>query len=254
MRETTPNNILLTGASSGIGEGLARALTGRGDRVGLFARRADRLERLARELEEAGGIALALPGDVREPRTISGAVERITATWGRLDMVIVNAGSILRKPIHQQTGEEIRDTLEINLLGAVTTIHACLPTLLEQGSGQVVGITSLAGIRGLPWAGSYSASKAGLSNYLEALRIDLAPRGIAVTDIRPGFVETAMTEESPIPTPQILSLDRAVGHILRAIDRRRSSVSFPFPLSWVVRAGRLLPDWLYDRAVRRSMR
>ena len=254
MRKTTPKNILLTGASSGIGEGVARALAARGDRVGLFARRADRLEQLAREIEEAGGLALALPGDVREEATIQEALQEMLATWGRLDTLIANAGVILHRPIHQQTVEEARRTLEINLLGAVTTIQTALPTLLEQGSGHVVGITSLAGIRGLPWAGSYSASKAGLSNYLEALRIDLEPRGIAVTDIRPGFIETAMTEVSTIPMPQIISLDRAVRHILRAIDRRRSSVAFPFPLAWVVRAGRLLPDWLYDRAVRRSMR
>ncbi|MDP7035176.1 MAG: SDR family NAD(P)-dependent oxidoreductase [Planctomycetota bacterium] len=245
--------VLITGASSGIGEELSRRLASRGDQIGLLARRSEQLESIASSIRDQGGNALALPADVREKDSICQALSRLLDQWGRLDTLIVGAGVIHRKPIQKQTTEELLQTVEINLLGAIATIHATLPTFLQQQEGHIVGITSLAGYRGLSWAGSYSASKAGLSNYLEALRVELQPMGISVTDLRPGFISTAMTDDSPIWTPQIMPVERAVDRMIRAIDRRPSVYSFPPPFSWFIRLSRMLPNRLYDLFARQFL-
>ena len=246
--------ILITGASSGIGEGLARALAARGDRLGLVARRAEDLERLAGEIAQTGGSAIALPGDVRNADSIRQAVAQIQEAYGGLHVLVANAGILVRKPIAEQTLEELQRVIEINLLGAITTIHVALESFLAQGSGHVVGITSLAGYAGLPNNGTYSASKAGLSTFLESLRVEIGGRGIHVTDVRPGYIATDMTSDNPGRMPQLLTIENAVRRIVRAIDRPRPYVHFPAPTSWTARASRLLPRWIYDRAVRRTLR
>ncbi len=121
--------------------------------------------------------------------------------------------------------------------------------MIERGAGQVVGIGSLAGYRGLPGSGAYCASKAGLAALFESLRLELRHVGVAVTLICPGFIRTPLTDRNRFPMPFLMELDVAANRIVKAIMRRDSEYSFPWQLAWIVRLARYLPNWLYDRVV-----
>jgi short-subunit dehydrogenase len=134
----------------------------------------------------------------------------------------------------------------------MATIVAAIPIFLAQQGGHLVGISSLAGTRGLPRSAAYSASKAALSTFLESLRIDLGPAGIRVSDVRPGFVRTSMNENATFPTPFRWPVDKAARHIARRLERAPPIIAFPWQLALATSLARLLPAWFYDRAIRTS--
>ena len=143
----------------------------------------------------------------------------------------------------------MRASFDLNLFGVVNFVEAALPALLKQGNGQIVAIGSIAGFRGLPHAASYGAAKAALMNYIESLRIDLAPRGIAVTLAAPGFVVTKDTKKQRAK-PMSMQVEPAADLLAKAILARRPYISFPWTLAWIARLTRLLPPPLYDRLIR----
>jgi len=240
---------LITGASSGIGAALAQRLARRGDHVILVARRLRLLQEVAAEIAKAGGSSETAVCDVTIGEAARACVDQALRRHGRIDRLILNAGGGSRTPPEQLTTADMRASFDLNLFGVVNFIEAALPALLQQGGGQIVAIGSIAGFRGLPHAASYGAAKAALMNYIESLRIDLAPKGIAVTLAAPGFVVTRDTRKQRAK-PMSMSVDAAADLLAAAILARKPYVSFPWTLAWVARFMRLLPAALYDRLIR----
>lgn len=243
---------MITGASSGIGRGLAKELAERGASVGLVARRADTLRELQTEIETAGGRALAVAGDVRYASSIKSATDTIASELGPIDVLIANAGIGTSTDGALVSGEEVAKVIGVNVIGAANSVSAVLPQMVERGKGQLVVISSLAAYRGLPKSAAYCASKAAVSALFESLRLDLAPKGIDVTIIHPGFIKTPLTAGRDAQMPFLMELDDAVKKIAHAIERRKKSYAFPWQLATIVRAGMIMPIWMYDRISRRN--
>ncbi len=163
-----------------------------------------------------------------------------------LDLVIANAGLGGSTPARHFEWEHAKAILQLNVLGAVATLSAALPGMLDRKRGHLVGVASLAGYRGMPKSAAYSASKAALITFLESLRIDLRSSGIDVTTIAPGYVKTEMTAHHSGRLPFLLDLDDAVAIMMRAIERRAPLCSFPRPTAAAARSASLLPRPLYE--------
>ena len=240
--------VFLTGASSGIGEALARHYASRGATLGLFARRAD----LLRNLKDSLGVpAETYEGDVRDIASLKRAAADFISKHGAPDLVIGNAGiSHGTLTEHEEDAAVFRDVLDVNVVGLVNTFHPFIEPMRARGQGTLAGIASVAGIRGLPGASAYSASKAAAISYLEALRLEMRRSGVKVAAILPGFIATPMTASNPYPMPFIISADDAARRIARAIDAGKSYAIIPWQMAIVGRVLRVLPNALYDRAMR----
>jgi short-subunit dehydrogenase len=250
MNYWTNKVVMITGASSGIGRGLAVEIAGRGANVGLIARRAEVIDEVVREIEATDGKAVALPADVQSEDSMRAAAEKLRASLGPVDLLIANAGIGPTRDAADFSAEEVSDVINVNVIGASNSVAAVIPEMVARGSGQLVAISSLAAYRGLPRSAAYCASKAAVSAFFESLRLDLEPRGIDVTIIHPGFIKTPLTAGRESQMPFLMELDDAVGKMVRAIEKRRKSYSFPWQLATIVRAGMLMPIWMYDQISR----
>jgi short-subunit dehydrogenase len=243
---------MITGASSGIGKGLALEIAARGARLGLLARREDVLNELVAEIKKQNGTAMAAAADVRDPNAVRAAAERFRAELGPIDLMIANAGVGTSKDSVELDPVEVAEVININVLGAVNSVAAVLPEMVERKSGQLVAISSLAGYRGLAKSAAYCASKAALSSYFESLRIDLRHTGVSVTIIHPGFIKTPLTAGREAKMPYLLELHDAVKKIVTAIEKGKKSYAFPWQLATVVRAGMIMPTAMYDWIAERN--
>ena len=221
--------------------------------VGLFARRREQLDALVAELP--ADRAIAFEGDVRDAELLARAAAAFTARFGTPDVVIANAG-ISRGTLTEQTLDAavFREILDINVTGMVHTFAPFIAPMRAARRGTLVGIASVAGLRGLPGAGAYSASKSAAITYLESLRVELAGTGVAVVTICPGYVKTPMTAGNPYRMPFIVSADRAARSIARAIAHRRRFCIVPWPMAIVGCVMRALPRPLYDAIFRHAPR
>jgi len=248
-----PAVVFLTGASSGIGEALARHYGGAGATLGLFARRADALEALARSLGPA--IVNVYAGDVRDAPALQAAAADFMGRHGTPDVVIANAG--VSRGTLTELAEDLpafRAVMDTNVLGIVHTFQPFVEPMRKRGGGTLCGIASVAGFRGIPGSGAYSASKAAAIAYLESLRVELASSGIAVVTVCPGYVATSMTARNPYRMPFLMRPDAAARRIAGAIASRRRFYVLPWPMAWVGRALRIMPRALFDRAFARAPR
>jgi short-subunit dehydrogenase len=246
--------VLITGASSGIGRGLAFELARRGARVGLLARRRELLEEIAGEITEAGGRAVALSADVTQPDEVRAAAAELRRLFGPINLLIANAGISINTFVPNLCEKQIAELMNVNVIGVVNSVSAVLGEMVEQGSGHLVVNSSLAAYRGLPKSAAYCASKAAISSFFEALRIDLKGTGVDVTIIHPGFVKTNMIR-TIARTPYLMEVDHAVRKIVRAIEKRKKGYAFPWQLAALARACKLLPIPMYDWfAARNSFR
>jgi short-subunit dehydrogenase len=243
----------ITGASGGIGRALALHLGRAGLEVALAARRAEALEDLAREIRTDGGSARVYPLDVTNTADTVATVRRADDEMGGLDLVVANAGlGTQRWSGKLEYAEHVAPLVAVNVAGATATVVAVLPRMIERNRGHLVGISSLAQYRGLPKSAVYAGTKAYLSTFLEGVRVDVRAHGVAVTDVRPGFVRTEMTSKNEFPMPFILDADEAARVIWRGIQKRDAVVAFPWPLATVARSATMLPAAIYDRAVARA--
>jgi short-subunit dehydrogenase len=220
-------------------------LARRGASVGLLARRGEVLEDIVDGIAKAGGRGLALPADVTDPRAVRGAVSEIRRTFGPIDIMVANAGINVNTFVPDLDETKIADLMNVNVLGVVNSVSAVLPEMVQRGSGHLVANSSLAAYRGLPKSAAYCASKAAVSSFFEAIRIDLRGSGVDVTTIYPGFVKTPLIA-SIRRTPYVMELDYAVSKIVRAIEKRKIGYSFPWQLATMARACKLLPTPMYD--------
>jgi short-subunit dehydrogenase len=255
VRDTAPNNplrVYITGASSGMGAALAHHYSIRGAVLGLIARRADSLQQLAAKIPTK---TFTYAADVRDAAKMAQAARMFIADAGCPDIVIANAGvSVGTLTEHAEDAEVFRAMVETNLLGVLHTFQPFVPAMKAARYGTLAGIASIAGYRGLPGAGAYCASKAGLIAYLESLRVELRPEGVKVITICPGYVETPMTENNPYVMPFMMRADEAAQKIARIIALEKTYAVIPWQMAIVARVMRTLPDWLYDRLVQNQQR
>jgi NAD(P)-dependent dehydrogenase (short-subunit alcohol dehydrogenase family) len=238
----------LIGASTGIGAATAALLLARGAKVAVSARSREALDRLVAGRPDA----LALPADVTRPESLASARAAIEAAWGGIDLVVLLAGSYAAVRAWELTVAKARDHVEVNLMGVYNARAAVLPGFLARGGGAVAIVSSVAGYRGLPKALVYGPTKAALINLAETLYLDLAPRGIAVYVINPGFVATPMTAQNDFTMPALLTADAAASAIVRGLERGRFEIHFPQRFTLWLKLLRVLPYRWYFAAVRRS--
>jgi len=247
--------VVLTGASSGIGAALAVELArSRGARIALLARREEMLESVAREVTAAGGEAIVCPCDVVDSEAVEAIVARVSEQLGPIDIAIANAGVGSAMGVRDLSFEAMRHVMDVNYLGTATVLAAVVPRMVERGSGQIAVVSSIAGYRGLRRSGPYCASKAAVSTLLESLRLELAPLGIGVTAIHPGFIKTPMTDKNKFPMPFMVPVERAARIIARGLLAGRREINFPWQMVLLVKLLRLLPGWLFDAAMSRKPR
>jgi short-subunit dehydrogenase len=246
MSKMREKRVFITGASSGIGAALAQELHRRGAFVGLIARRADRLQELAKVLEPEGGGRVAWEAvDVTDGPALRESLERLEEALGGVDVVIANAGYGRPEPPHRFRPGNSLQMYDTNLFGMLRLIDWVLPRFLERRGGHVVGVASVASYMGLTNSASYCGSKAAMRVHLQALRLSLRRYGIAVTTLCPGFVESELTAKARYRMPFLWDTPRAARRIVGAIERRRSEVIFPWQMKLLV--------WFITRAVPRSM-
>lgn len=231
-------HIWIIGASSGIGEALARELSSQGANLILSARRKDKLDALNKEL---GGEHQVLPADAGDAAGLLKAAKKIK----KLDSVIFMAAIYTPHTKTPKDLEFVHNALTVNLGGAFNTVHAALPFFEKQGSGQIVLCGSVAGYRGLPYGQPYCATKAAIINYAESLKIELEDKNIDVKIISPGFVRTPLTDKNDFEMPMIIEPDEAAKALSKGLLARGFEIHFPKKFTYIMKVIDILPRWLY---------
>ncbi len=237
---SAPRTVFITGASSGLGAALARHYGASGASLGLAGRRLDALQATA-----AGLDAKLYSADVRDAAAMQAAAAGFLAAVGPPDLVIAAAGiSVGTLTEHAADAAVFRAVMDANVLGLVHTFQPFIPVLARDSV--LCGISSVAGVRGLPGGGAYSASKAAATVYLEALRLEMRARSVAVVTVAPGYIDTPMTRVNPYPMPFRLAAADAAARVAHCIARRRSYAVIPWQMAWVARAMKWLPNPVFD--------
>jgi NAD(P)-dependent dehydrogenase (short-subunit alcohol dehydrogenase family) len=245
--------VFITGASSGIGAALARRYAALGADCHLVARRIATLEMVRVSLAQADR-QRSYVVDVTDANALAEVARRVIAESGVPDVVIANAGisggTDTGDPRDLPSFRRIFDT---NVIATVATFMPFIAAMKAAppiaGGRRLVVISSVAGVRGLPGSGAYSASKAAVTAYAESLRIELRDSGIQVVTIAPGFIDTPMTVGNPYPMPFLMHVDAFAVHAVRAIASGRSFTVIPWQMGWVARLLRVLPDAIFDAAL-----
>ena len=248
IRSWDGQRVWIVGASSGIGAALARALASRGAWVALSARRPEALAEVA---ASCGGEALVEPMDVTRPEDFERVRDRLLAAWGRLDLVVFNAGTY--RPLHADeiTPQAIRETVHTTLIGVMDGVAAVVPLLTRQGRGAMALVGSVAGYGGLPKATLYGPSKAALVNFAETLYLDLAPAGVSVFLVSPGFVATPLTAQNDFTMPALMTPEAAAEAMLAGFARGDFEIHFPRRFTLVLKLLQFLPRRLYFALIHR---
>jgi len=237
-------NIIITGASGGVGAALAKAYAAPGVTLGLCGRDSVRLEQLAEACRKSGAGVNCILADVADKERMNSVLNDFDKQHP-VDLVIANAGvSAGTGGMVGETEEQARRLFAVNLEGVLNTIYPLMPHMRRRGRGQIAIMSSLAGLRGMPGAPAYSASKGAVRLFGEALRTELSRDGIAVSVICPGFIKTPMTAVNPFPMPFLMEADSAAARIKRDLDRKKARIAFPWPLYaflWIL--GLFPQDW-----------
>jgi short-subunit dehydrogenase len=232
--------VWVTGASSGIGAALATELVERGAVVAVSARRKERLD------EVAQGRMAVVPLDVTDHDAVLAAADDVRTAIGDIDIAVLNAGTWSQTKVAEWDADAFRTQVETNLLGTSACLAALLPRMVERRSGTIAIVASVAGYRGLPGSEGYGATKAALINLAESLRADLAPVGVTVQCVSPGFVRTELTERNRFPMPFIIDADDAATAIADGLEGSAPEIVFPFRMAATMKAARLVPQRLWS--------
>lgn len=244
-----PQHIIVTGASSGLGAALARSYAAPGIVLGLIGRHAERLEDTAQRCRQSGATVLTGVLDV----TDAAAMERWLLDFdGRypVDLAIANAGISAGTGGGDESAAQARQIFNVNVNGVIHTVTPLLARMKTRRQGQIAMVSSIAGFRGSPAAPAYSASKAAVRYYAQALRGQFSPHGVQISVICPGFIRTPMTDVNPFPMPFMIDAERAAGIIRRGLARGKAKIIFPWPMALLARLQNLLPDVWMDRIYR----
>lgn len=248
-----PKSILITGASSGIGEALALAYAKPGVTLHLAGRNGERLEAVAHSAREKNAVVHTQVVDVADRAAMAAWIEA-TDDETPLDLVIANAGIGLGKSDAPTLAEMTERTFDTNVQGVFNTVHPALERMVPRRSGQIAIMSSVAGLLGMPGAVPYAASKAAVRSYGEGLRGAYHRQGIAINVICPGFVESRMTARNPFRMPFLMDADKAARKIVSGLARNKARIAFPWPTYGFVRLLQMLPVSIADRILRRSPR
>jgi NAD(P)-dependent dehydrogenase (short-subunit alcohol dehydrogenase family) len=244
---------LITGAASGIGRQLVLGLAAEGARIAALDRSSDGLDRLTDELK--GKTIACATADVTDLSAVRAAVTRLEEQIGPSDLLVASAGIGLETAAEKFRAEDFTAQIQVNLIGVINTLDAVLPGMCRRQSGHIAALSSMASYRGLPRMGGYCASKAGLNSLLDALRVELQPKGIAVTTICPAWVRTPLTIPLGLPDKELMDVEEAVRLILAALHARKPFLAFPAAKVWQARLLRHSPlpisDWLVRQWARK---
>ncbi len=244
--------VFITGASSGLGAALAAHYASHGAQLGLVGRRADALAQVADALPGESARYIA---DVADAAAMAAAAQDFLQRFGTPDIVIANAGvSVGTLTEYAEDSPVFARVLQTNVIGPVNTFQPFIAPMRAAGRGRLVGIASVAGVRGVPGAGAYSASKAAAISYLESLRVELHTSGVRVVTVSPGYIATPMTAVNKYSMPFMLPADVAARRIARVIAQGRRFAVVPWQMAIVARIMKFLPPWAYDRLAYRAGR
>jgi len=245
LKPEQPRRLVISGASSGLGMALARHYLDRGAIVAAIARRGQLLQDLAAEFP---GRVQCYALDVRDTNAMQRAANDYIARFGCPEVVIANAGvSTGTLTEYAEDIDAFQQVMDINVIGMVKTFQPFVVAMRKAQAGTLVGIASVAGFRGLPGAGAYSASKAAAITYLESLRVELHDSGVKVVTICPGYIRTPMTAINTYRMPFILDAGEAARRMARAIERKTSFTVIPWQMGLIGHVLNCLPRWIFDR-------
>lgn len=237
--------VLLTGASSGIGEAVARKLADEGALLALIARRKEIIDKFAQKLEIKTRVS-SYKCDVTNPEEVKNIYRQIKIDFGKVDIAFLNSGVSFRTDINNFSSEKARQTFDTNVMGIINFVEFLLPDFIADRNGIIAGVSSLADSRGFPKSGFYCASKSAASIFLESLRIELKPYNVKVITIRPGFVRTPMTDKNEFFMPLLMEPDKAADIIVKGIKKEKKKIQFPFAISFAVKILKIMPDNLFE--------
>lgn len=233
-------NIFITGGTTGIGKELARLYLQDGHRVGVLGRSLE-------NFQASGLRADFFQGDVAYKQSVQTALDSFHQKHRAIDLVIANAGVSVGKKSINPNFEQAEEVIRINLLGTLHTFHAAFALMKDQGYGHLVGVGSIASFMGLPGAGAYCASKAGVLGLCESFRLDFQHFGIDVTTVAPGFIDTPLTQKNSHAMPFMMSAEKGAKKIKRAIEEKRKLYVFPLPMRLFAWWAKMIPRRFYDK-------
>lgn len=245
--------VLITGAASGIGRELALTLAAEDTRIAALDCQAEGLDRLAADLK--GKTIACAVADVTDLEAMRSAVASLEAQLGPTEVMVASAGIGRETPAETFRAEDFTAQIQVNLIGVINTLDAVLPGMCQRRRGQIAVLSSMASYRGLPHMGGYCASKAGVNNLLDSLRVELRPLGIDVTTICPAWIRTPLTTPLALPDKDMMEVQDAVRRIVLALRSREPFVAFPAGFAWQARLLRHTPrpisDWLVRQWARK---
>lgn len=236
----------VTGASSGIGHEISLRLAAGGCRVAISARSADKLALMRREHADF----LSVPFDVKDTAATARAAAEVVAHFGPPDLVLLNAGVGVFKSAARLDADLFREAFETNVIGMGNALAAILPAMIERGSGHIALMGSLAGYRGFPHAIHYAPTKAAIRSMADCLRFDVGAKGLDVTIINPGYIETPLTAANEYPMPGLMPLAPAIDKIMAGLVARKFEIAFPWHMALLVKLGVRISNGAYFRATR----
>jgi short-subunit dehydrogenase len=246
LTERSWKTVWIAGGSSGIGLELAKLLDGVIPYVAVSARSADTLHDLA----AASKTLVSYPLDVTDADAVSACVRNIEEAAGPVDLAVMSAGAWSVMEIAEFDLKALRNGVETNFMGTANALNALLPGMIKRGRGHIAIVASVAGYRGLPRSAAYGPTKAALINLAETLRTELEPRGITISVVNPGFVDTPMTRDNPFPMPGLMSAEEAAKALLAGLERRKYEIIFPTGFVLAMKMLRLVPNTVYFWVVR----
>ena len=248
----TGKTILITGASSGIGYCLTKALAAEKCNLAILSRKKNVLDNIAAELKDYGSNIIPLQCDVRNKEEIKSAIQIVRRKFGEIDIAILNSGVSGRSKVENFNSTEAENTFGVNVLGLIYCVEELLPNFIIEKKGMIVGVSSLADGRGFPKSGFYCASKAAVTKFLESLRVELKKYNVKVITVKPGFVKTPMTDKNDFNMPFLMPPERAAQIILNGVKKEKRLIQFPFPTVLGAKLLRIIPDFLFDKIAART--
>lgn len=239
----------IVGGSSGIGAELARLLDGRVTTVAVSARSEEHLK----ALQTASNSIVAYPLDVTDETAVARCFRDIQTAHGPIDLVVLSAGTWEIVEPQEFEAKAFRKSMDVNYMGVVNVLANVVPDMMSREDGQIAIISSVAGYRGLPKAAAYGPTKAALINLAESLRPELEEKGVSLSIVNPGFVDTPMTATNDFPMPFLMPVDVAAQRLLRGLENKNYEIVFPRRLAWGLKALRLMPNALFFWIVRTFM-